>query len=67
MTDEPPNLLPEQVKAEKIEEITDEEITGIIRDYCGVMNLDAEDVLEHTFYKLTPDTDNPYKQMYTNN
>lgn len=66
-TDETPNLLPEQVKAEKIEEITDEEITGIIRDYCGVMNLDAEDVLEHTFYRLTPDTDNPYKQMYTNN
>ncbi len=66
-TSEKPNLLPKQVKAERLDEIADGEIAGIIRDYCDVMGLDAEDMLEHTFYRLTPDTDNPYKQMYTNN
>lgn len=62
-----PPLLPEQVKAEKLQKITDEEIIDIIKDYSAVMGMDAEDILEHTFYKFTPNSDNPYKQMYTNN
>lgn len=66
-SDKLPNLLPKQVKAEKLSAVTDQEILSILEDYCKEYNLDVKEVLNHTFYKLTPDTDNPYKQMYTNN
>jgi len=66
-SDSLPPLLPEQVKAEKLQKITDKEIIDIIKDYSLVMGYDEEEILEHTFYKFTPNSDNPYKQMYTNN
>lgn len=62
-----PNLLPKQVKAEKLEGVQDEEIQAILEDYANEYGLEKDVVLNHTFYRLTPDTDNPYKQMYTNN
>lgn len=64
-SDRLPNLLPKQVKAEKIDGPAPE-ILPILQEYCKAYGLD-ESVLSHTFYKLTPDTDNPYKQMYTDN
>ncbi|MBO5525234.1 MAG: glutamate synthase [Clostridia bacterium] len=66
-TDKLPNLLPKQVKAEKLYGVSDPEIKDVIADYCRLYSLSEKEILDHTFYKLTPDTDNPYKQMYTNN
>ena len=62
-----PNLLPLQVKAEKLQEVTDSEIVGILKEYCGEYGLDEKEILQHTYYKLTPDSENPYERMYTNN
>ena len=66
-TDTLPNLLPRQVKAERLEKVEDKEILAVLSDYCKEYSLDEEEVLCHTFYRLTPDSANPYKQMYTNN
>lgn len=65
--DQLPPLLPKQVKAEKLEKVTEEEILSLIREYCAEYKLNEKEVLNHTFYKLTPDSENQYKQMYTNN
>lgn len=62
-----PNLLPKQVKAEKLPEVTDREILEILTDYCARFKLDLREILDHTFYRLSPDSANPYREMYTNN
>ncbi|MGN1234815.1 MAG: glutamate synthase [Christensenellaceae bacterium] len=61
-----PPLLPKQVKAERLDS-PDEELLPILREYCEAYDVSLAKVADHTFYRLTPDTDNPYKQMYTNN
>ncbi len=66
-TDTLPPLMPAQVKAEKIEVEKDGEISSIIEEYCKEYGIDSKAVCNHTFYRLTPDTDNPYQRMYTNN
>lgn len=65
-TDKLPNLLPRQVKAEKVK-IAQGEISEIVKEYCAQFKLDEKEVLDHSFYKLSPDSANPYKQMYTDN
>ena len=65
-TDKLPNLLPKQVKAEKVK-IGQGEIAEIVKEYCAQFKLDEKEVLDHSFYRLSPDSENPYKQMYTDN
>lgn len=66
--DKLPHTIPEQVRAEKLRGTDDEELKEIIKDYCGYFKeMDAAKLLDADFFKLTPDTDNPYKRMYTNN
>ena len=62
----PPNL-PPQVKAERVEGISDPWVRSIITEYAGVYGLDAEKLLSDTYYHLSPNFDNPYHRMYTNN
>ena len=66
-TNEVPKLLPKQVKAEKLEKLENQEVIAIIADYCKKMGYDEEEMLKSSYYRITPDTDNPYKTMYTNN
>lgn len=65
--DKMPTGLPDQVTARQA---NDEDI-GVIRPhialFCASFGLDAQEVLAHRFYRLTPDTKNPYKQLYTIN
>ena len=65
-TDKLPNLLPKQVKAEKKETLP-EKIAAIVKEYCAQFKLDEKTVLNHSYYRLSPDSANPYKQMYTDN
>ena len=62
-----PRDLPEQVVAHTatIEDI--EEISSSIDDFCRVFSLDKEAVMQQHFFVLTPNTSNPYKQMYVAN
>ncbi len=63
-----PHRLPKQVayrtdKGQYIEELRD-----IVTDYCSYFpEYNAEKLLDSNFYILTPNTANPYVEMYTNN
>lgn len=44
------------------------ELKGIIEDYCSYFpQYNSKKLLDGTFFVLTPDKENPYKRMYTDN
>lgn len=61
-SDEPFKNLPEQVLCEKTDAI---EIEEYINKYCAYFNKEPDQLLKSEFYKLTPNTKNPYKRLYT--
>ena len=59
--------LPRQVSAHTAtDEELDEALPHIMR-YCGLFGVDSEAILEKPFTVITPDSKNPYKQMYVQN
>jgi len=44
-----------------------DDLKSIISEYCEEFDLDAEEILDTEFTVLTPDSKNPYKQMYVAN
>ena len=44
-----------------------QEIMPYIEKYCKYFGMDVADILSETFTLITPDTKNPYKQMYVAN
>ncbi len=61
-----PFALPAQVKAERVERI-DGEAAQLVRHWCEQFGKDSEAYLGSVYYRLTPDSKNPYKQMYVDN
>lgn len=59
--------LPAQVKAERVERVSEPEILQVIDEYAAAFGLDAEAILGEPFLRLTPNSQNPYKQLYTDN
>ena len=64
---QPPADLPPQVSVEQASAEDIAQIRPYIEEYCKAFACCAADVLEHTFYVLTPDTSNPYKRLYCPN
>ena len=64
--EEPPKL-PEQVVAHLASEEEMEEIRGNLEEFCSIFDYSAEDVYAKPFYVLAPNTNNPYKSLYTPN
>lgn len=60
-SDEPLKYLPEQVICE---EADSSDITEYIEKYCSYFNKEESEILSGAFYKLTPNTKNPYRQLY---
>ncbi len=61
------NDLPKQVVAARA---TDEDLRAIesnLDEFCKLFRINKNDVFSKPFYLLTPDTKNPYKQLYTYN
>ncbi|MBP5154515.1 MAG: glutamate synthase [Lachnospiraceae bacterium] len=58
---------PDQVTARAAQPEDLEEIRGILEEYCGIFGLDARDLLQAPFTVVTPDSANPYRQMYVPN
>lgn len=58
---------PKQVKTETVCGKDDEKLCEIISDYCKVFETDAEEILSSVFTVVTPDSKNPFKQMYVAN
>lgn len=66
-TNELPFDLPIQVHAEKASDEDIEEIYPLIEEFCNEFMYDIDNIFKKDFYVLTPDTNNPYKQLYTRN
>lgn len=43
------------------------EIEPELAEFCSLFGENLQKILEHPFYVLTPDSQNPYKQLYTHN
>ncbi|MGN0985843.1 MAG: glutamate synthase [Candidatus Enterenecus sp.] len=58
---------PDQVSAVPASPRDMEEIRGCVHDFCGAFGLDPDRVLDAPFTVVTPDSRNPYQQMYVPN
>lgn len=58
---------PEQVSVNKAKESDLKEIEEYIDKYCKLFNIDRESLSDRDFYVLTPNTKNPYQQLYIQN
>lgn len=59
--------LPERVKVRTADKDDIEEIKPFIEKYCGFFGYDKAKMLADTYTVITPDSKNPYKQMYVAN
>ena len=63
-----PHKLPAQVRSEKKRGRDIPELKPVLKDYCSYFTeFNAEELLADNYFILTPNTENPYKQMYTDN
>ena len=58
---------PSQVTSRPAEETDIEELKQYISEYCDVFGYNINDILSSPFTVVTPDSKNPYKQMYVAN
>ena len=58
---------PDRVNVGRATDEDKKEIEGFIKDYCSKFNLNFEEIINSDFTVVTPDTKNPYKQMYVAN
>jgi len=62
-----PDDLPAQVVVKKATEEDLAEIMPYIDAYCGYFHAEKSEIISKSFYVLTPNTKNPYKQLYCAN
>lgn len=60
-----PHNLPKQVVARVADENDISEIIPYLKEYCEAFDENIDYILSENFVILTPDTKNPYKQLYT--
>lgn len=60
-------VFPRQVTAEAATEKDMEEIREYVTEYCELFGYNVDEVMESSFTVVTPDSRNPYKQMYVAN
>ena len=60
-------VLPEQIKCTRTKAGELAEFTPYIKEYCAEFGVDYDKLVTGTFYLLQPDSNNPYKRLYTNN
>ena len=66
--DKLPHAIPGQVRTEDVYGEDCPELVAIIDDYCRYFpEFDRDKLIKANFKKLTPNSDNPYKQLYTDN
>lgn len=62
-----PKSLPDQVSVSLVNKDDMKEIDEYIEEFCNKFHKEKNDIVSSKFYILTPNTRNPYKQMYTHN
>ena len=63
----PPKNLPRQVCAKKAAPADLKEIEADLAEFCALFGEDFAAIYASCFFVLTPDSKNPYQQMYTKN
>ncbi len=58
---------PQQVKTRAAEAEDKEEIRGFVEKYCALFGGSPDDILDHDFTVVTPNSSNPYRQLYVTN
>ncbi len=58
---------PKQVSCHRATSGELEEIRPVLQEYCDSFTLSLEEILDHPFTIVTPNSANPYKQMYVAN
>ena len=58
---------PEQVTARPASREDLDELREYLSDFCSAFNNQIDDLLSAPFTVITPDSKNPYKQMYVAN
>ncbi len=60
-------IFPSQVTVHTATVADMDEIGGYITEYCRLFHIAADAILDQPFTVVTPDSKNPYKQMYVSN
>ncbi len=60
-------VFPEQVSARPADADDRQELRAYLAEYCDIFGVDPEEVLSAPFTVVTPDSGNPYRQMYVSN
>lgn len=60
-------LFPPQVSSRPAGSADIDEIRPFLSEFCSIFGLDPETVLSSPFTLVTPDSSNPYRQMYVSN
>ncbi len=63
----PPKDLPAQVSCVKCEEDDLKQVETYIKEYGRLFEVDRDKLMNSTFYKLLPNSNNPYRQLYVQN
>ena len=58
---------PSQVSCRRATQADLAELRPIVEEYCDCFDLNAEEILQGPFTVVTPDSANPYRQMYVAN
>lgn len=58
---------PKQVTAKKADNDDIKEIENLLKEFCSHFGYDEKEILNSEFMLITPDSKNPYKQMYVAN
>lgn len=59
-----PAKLPAQVRAERLEKIPQGTVRALVSRWCSLFGEQESAFTEAVYYRLTPDSENPYRQMY---
>lgn len=62
-----PQNLPAQVSVNKANEADMGRIKDILEEFSSIFGVSMDEIMGKTFYRLTPNAKNPYKQLYTEN
>lgn len=65
--EELPADLPAQVTGVRADEKDMARIDGLLREFCETFGVEMKEILAKPFYRITPDTKNPYQALYTFN
>ena len=58
---------PKQTTVKKADKKDIDNILPVLERFCSIFGYDFEEVISEDFYVITPDTKNPYKQLYVAN